>query len=145
MGSVTLLQSLKESTLGQASVKTIYGELISAHGKTIIPVAKIMYGYGAGAGTGGAGDASARAVRAFIAVAVVGVFMLITGFMALFPLLSKAQVDLNQYADFFAKTASVYTGIIGVIVGYYFATVEGGISKKAGVPTTTEAPRLEES
>ena len=86
---------------------------------------------------------STRAVRAFIAVAVVGVFMLITGFMALFPLLSKAQVDLNQYADFFAKTASVYTGIIGVIVGYYFATVEGGISKKAGVPTTTEAPREE--
>jgi uncharacterized spore protein YtfJ len=41
-------------------VKTIYGEPISAHGKTIIPVAKIMYGYGAGAGTGGVGDTSAR-------------------------------------------------------------------------------------
>ena len=60
MGSVALLQSLKESILGQAGVKTIYGEPISAHGKTIIPVAKIMYGYGAGAGTGGVGDASAR-------------------------------------------------------------------------------------
>src|SRR6202171_2854864 len=60
MGSVALLQSLKESILGQASVKTIYGEPISAHGKTIIPVAKIMYGYGAGAGTGGVGDTSAR-------------------------------------------------------------------------------------
>src|ERR1700676_4979581 len=60
MGSVALLQSLKESILGQASVKTIYGEPISAHGKTIIPVAKIMYGYGAGAGTGGMGDTSAR-------------------------------------------------------------------------------------
>jgi len=58
--------------------------------------------------------------------------MLITGFMALFPLLTKAQVDLNQYADFFAKTASVYTGIIGVIVGYYFATVEASMSKKTG-------------
>jgi len=60
MGSVALLQSLKEGILGQASVKTIYGEAISAHGKTIIPVAKIMYGYGAGAGTGGVGDTSAR-------------------------------------------------------------------------------------
>jgi len=48
MGSLALLQSLKESILGQASVKTIYGEPISAHGKTIIQVAKIMYGYGAG-------------------------------------------------------------------------------------------------
>jgi hypothetical protein len=42
--------SLKESVLGQANVKAIYGEPISAHEKTIIPVAKIMYGYGAGCG-----------------------------------------------------------------------------------------------
>jgi uncharacterized spore protein YtfJ len=60
MGSVALLQSLKEGILGQASVKTIYGEPIPANGKTIIPVAKVMYGYGAGAGTGGVGDSSAR-------------------------------------------------------------------------------------
>jgi uncharacterized spore protein YtfJ len=60
MGSVALLQNLKEGILGQANVKTIYGEPIPAHGKTIIPVAKVMYGYGAGAGTGGVGDTSAR-------------------------------------------------------------------------------------
>jgi len=60
MGSVALLQSLKEGILGQASVKTIYGDAISAQGKTIIPVAKVMYLYGAGAGTGGVGDTSAR-------------------------------------------------------------------------------------
>jgi uncharacterized spore protein YtfJ len=60
VGSLPLLQSLKESILGQASVKAIYGEPISAQGKTIIPVAKVMYGYGAGAGTGGVGDSSAR-------------------------------------------------------------------------------------
>jgi uncharacterized spore protein YtfJ len=28
-------------------VKAIYGEPIAAHGKTVIPVAKIMYGYAA--------------------------------------------------------------------------------------------------
>jgi uncharacterized spore protein YtfJ len=60
MSTESLLQSLKESILSQASVKAIYGEPISAHGKTVIPVAKIMYGYGAGAGTGGVGDSSAR-------------------------------------------------------------------------------------
>jgi len=60
MSSLALLQSLKESVLGQASVKAIYGEPISAHEKTIIPVAKIMYGYGAGAGTGAVGDTKAR-------------------------------------------------------------------------------------
>ena len=60
MGSVALLQSLKESILGQAGVKTIYGEPITAQGKTVIPVAKIMYGFGAGAGTGGVGNSSAQ-------------------------------------------------------------------------------------
>jgi len=60
MSSLALLQSLKESILSQANVKAIYGEPIAAHGKTIIPVAKVMYGYGAGAGTGGVGDSSAR-------------------------------------------------------------------------------------
>ena len=60
MSSVPLLQSLKESILSQASVKAIYGEPISSQGKTVIPVAKIMYGYGAMAGTGGVGDSSAR-------------------------------------------------------------------------------------
>lgn len=60
MSTQALLQSLKESILSQASVKAIYGEPISAHGKTVIPVARIMYGYGAGAGTGGVGDSSAR-------------------------------------------------------------------------------------
>lgn len=60
MGSLALLQSLKESVLGQADVKAIYGEPISAHEKTIIPVAKIMYGYGAGAGTGGVGEGNTR-------------------------------------------------------------------------------------
>jgi uncharacterized spore protein YtfJ len=60
MSGLALLQSLKESILSQANVKAIYGEPIAAHGKTVIPVAKIMYGYGAGAGTGGVGDSSAR-------------------------------------------------------------------------------------
>ena len=55
MGTFALLQSLKESILADANVKAIYGEPISAHEKTIIPVARIMYGYGAGAGTGGIG------------------------------------------------------------------------------------------
>ena len=60
MSSLALLQSLKESILSQANVKAIYGEPIAAHGKTVIPVAKIMYAYGAGAGTGGVGTSSAR-------------------------------------------------------------------------------------
>lgn len=69
-------------------------------------------------------------VRALIAFTVIGVFMTITAFMAIYPLVTPATVQLTEYSDFFAKTASVYTGIIGVIVGYYFARTE---ERKAGV------------
>lgn len=60
MGALAVLQSLRDSVLTQASVKSIYGEPISAQGKTVIPVAKIAYGFGGGAGTGGVGDTSAH-------------------------------------------------------------------------------------
>jgi uncharacterized spore protein YtfJ len=60
MSSLTLLQSLKESILTQANVKALYGEPIAAQGRTVVPVAKIIYAYGAGAGTGGLSDSSAR-------------------------------------------------------------------------------------
>ncbi len=71
-------------------------------------------------------------VRAILALIIVGVFMGITAFMVLFPLLSPANVQLSEYADFFAKTSSVYTGIVGVIVGYYFGrSVEVQPGKKS--------------
>ncbi len=60
MSTAALLQSLKENILSQANVKTIYGEPITAQGKTVVPVAKIVFGYGGGAGTGGVGNSSAR-------------------------------------------------------------------------------------
>jgi len=75
-----------------------------------------------------------RRVRAFLAIIVVGVFMLITGTMAIYPLFGKTNVALNEYADFFSKTASVYTGIIGVIVGYYFGRAEDPLPKDDNKP-----------
>ena len=59
MSSVEILQSLKETFL-TANVKSVYGEPIAAHGKTVIPVAKVIYGYGGGGGTGGVGESHAR-------------------------------------------------------------------------------------
>lgn len=63
---------------------------------------------------------SVTRIRAILALLVVGVFMSITAFMAIYPLTTSAKVDLSDYSDFFAKTAGVYTGIIGVIIGFYF-------------------------
>jgi uncharacterized spore protein YtfJ len=112
MSSLALLQSLKESILSQANVKAIYGEPIAAHGKTVIPVAKIMYGYGAGAGTGGVGTSSAQgeggggggAVRA-IPVGVIEV--------------SDQQTRFVPITDRKRLAGAVFAGIgLGVLLGW---------------------------
>lgn len=77
-------------------------------------------------------------VRVIIALTVVGVFMFITAFMAIYPLLTPTSVQLTEYSDFFVKTASVYTGIIGVIIGYYFARASA-VKKKGAAPEEEQA------
>jgi uncharacterized membrane protein HdeD (DUF308 family) len=63
-------------------------------------------------------------VRVIIALMIIGVFVLISGFLAIFPLLTKQNVQLSDYSDFVVKTSGVYTGIIGVIIGYYFGRTQ---------------------
>ncbi len=44
------LESMFEPLTRSASVRSVYGEAISANGKTIIPVARLAYGFGSGWG-----------------------------------------------------------------------------------------------
>jgi uncharacterized spore protein YtfJ len=44
------LQTILEPLSKSASVKSVYGDPITANGKTIIPVARIAYGFGGGSG-----------------------------------------------------------------------------------------------
>jgi uncharacterized membrane protein HdeD (DUF308 family) len=81
-----------------------------------------------------------QTVRAVLALTTVGVFMLITGVMAIYPLFSKGNVEMDAYASFFSKTASVYTGIVGVIIGYYF-----GRSTDKPLPTTSTTLKADAS
>jgi uncharacterized spore protein YtfJ len=50
MGSVGIIEAIRDSLVTHTGVNTLYGQPIEAQGKTIIPVAKIAYGFGAGAG-----------------------------------------------------------------------------------------------
>ena len=45
-------KSIIERLQASASVKTIYGDPVTAEGKTVIPVARVAYGFGAGFGPG---------------------------------------------------------------------------------------------
>ncbi len=42
------MESMFEPLTRSASVKSVYGEAISANGKTIVPVARVVYGFGSG-------------------------------------------------------------------------------------------------
>jgi uncharacterized spore protein YtfJ len=44
------LPSMFEPLSRSASVKSVFGEAVSANGKTIIPVARVAYGFGGGRG-----------------------------------------------------------------------------------------------
>ena len=46
-----LVKNISERIQSTASVKAVYGDPITAEGKTIIPVARVRYGFGAGGGT----------------------------------------------------------------------------------------------
>jgi len=42
------LEGLCQSIVNQVGAKTVFGDPISANGKTIVPVAKVRYGFGGG-------------------------------------------------------------------------------------------------
>ena len=59
-----MLDTIGESLVSTATVRSVFGEPIHTQGKTIVPVAKIAYGFGAGGGSrarceqeGGPGEA----------------------------------------------------------------------------------------
>ncbi len=49
------IESIPASLSTTANVKAIFGEPVEAHGRTIIPVARVQYGFGGGSGGGSMG------------------------------------------------------------------------------------------
>ena len=47
-----LFQSISQPLQTSATVKAVFGEAITAQGKTIIPVARVAFGFGGGSGQG---------------------------------------------------------------------------------------------
>lgn len=62
-----------------------------------------------------------RKIRSILAITMIGFFLIITGVLALLPLFSgNTEFSLEGYINYFSKIANIYTGFIGVILGYYF-------------------------
>ena len=68
-------------------------------------------------------------VRAIIALIVVGVVMITSAVLALVPILSDYEADrATVYQDFVETYTSIFAGVVGLIIGYYF----GKRSEKRG-------------
>ncbi|WP_049971020.1 GerW family sporulation protein [Haladaptatus cibarius] len=67
MASFKRIESLAERLRQSASVKTVYGESISAGDQTIVPVASVGYGFG------GSGDENSSGVGGGVGATPVGV------------------------------------------------------------------------
>jgi uncharacterized spore protein YtfJ len=50
MNTKELIEGAVDHLRSSASVKTVYGDPITAEGKTVIPIAKVAYGFGGGSG-----------------------------------------------------------------------------------------------
>ena len=79
MDAADLLHKIGETLGSTATVKSVFGEPITTHGKTVVPVAKVAYGFGGGFGIGkhgaqaerqGEGGGGGGGVRAFPAGAL---------------------------------------------------------------------------
>jgi uncharacterized spore protein YtfJ len=51
------VQEAIHSLVNQSTARTVYGEPITAEGKTIVPIAKVRYGFGGGSGRRTGGEA----------------------------------------------------------------------------------------
>lgn len=76
-------------------------------------------------------------IQGLLALLVVGSFLLIVGILSLYPVLTKAGVDPSTYMPFYEKIVSSQSGIVGVIIGYYFSRA---VEAKKTTPPTDKNP-----
>ncbi len=77
-----------------------------------------------------------NSVRSIIALLVVGTYMLSLIVAIIFPFLKLESGALDTFATYFSKTSGAYTGIVGVIVGYYFARTNANGTDNSANPTS---------
>jgi hypothetical protein len=66
--------------------------------------------------------------RSILAFMVIGMCLLMSIAASIYPFLNP-NAELDKYANYFAKTSNLYSGIVGVIIGYYFARNDNGKSE----------------
>jgi uncharacterized spore protein YtfJ len=95
-----LLSSIIGRIGDTASVKSIYGEPITAHGRTIIPVARVACGFGGGAGTRRQSDQEGEGGGGGLVALPVGVFDVSESGTRFIPLHDRRKLAAIGFASF---------------------------------------------
>ncbi len=109
-----LFKSIIEPLQSSAAVKSVFGDPVTAQGKTVIPVARIAYGFGGGSGKGvhshepGEGEGGGGGVMAS-PLGVIEITDAETRF-----------VPLDENRKF------VLAGLVGLLIGFLWAKISRG-------------------
>lgn len=105
MQTKDFISSLGEGLQKSANIKTVYGDPVSAEGKTVIPVAKIAYGFGGGSGTSEKGREEGQGGGAGFAAKPVGVV--------------EITPEGTRFVSFFDRKKMAVSALLGLVLGFW--------------------------
>ncbi len=109
-----MLKGIAERVRETANVRTVYGDPVTAEGKTIIPVARVRYGFGGGGGSGSQGDDSdeGKGSQGTGGGGGGGIEVTPVGFI-------EITAGETRYVSFEERRRVVRAVVIGLIVGFF--------------------------
>ena len=119
-----MLKGIAERVRDTANVSTVYGDPVTAEGKTIIPVARVRYGFGGGGGSGSKeGDDSdeGKASQGTGGGGGGGIEVTPVGFI-------EITAGETRYVSFEERRRIVRAVVIGLIVGFFL--LRGRLKKR---------------
>ncbi|QEM11158.1 hypothetical protein [Mucilaginibacter rubeus] len=79
--------------------------------------------------------------RTIIAYVIIGTYTCLTVVAVIYPVLGIRSFDLEKFSAYFSKISGAFTGLVGVIIGYYFGKSDsnqtGSTGPEAGLSSPT--------
>ncbi|WP_183560659.1 hypothetical protein [Mucilaginibacter sp. SP1R1] len=77
-------------------------------------------------------------VRSFLAVMIIGTYVLLTIVATVYPVLNIHNFDLDKFSAYFTKVSGSLTGLVGAILGFYFGKADNKATGESDNFTTSD-------
>jgi uncharacterized membrane protein len=78
--------------------------------------------------------------RTVIAYLIIGTYVCLTIIAVVYPVLDISLFDMEKFSAYFSKVSGALTGLVGVIIGYYFGKSENNNSGTSDSQTLNGGP-----